>query len=127
MPRGGPPRPSLREALRQRSVYLPAVQRRGRAMRSNRIWKAVLVLSLTVTAAVTLVSVAGASQLQSSATSALPESNVIDPLGRRGEEAPADRSNSELHGKSKTHNGVATPVVSPTAVAPGSNAMAGQG
>jgi len=95
-------------------------------MRSNRIWKAVLVLSLTVTAAVTLVSVAGASQLQSSATSALPESNVIDPLGRRGEEAPADRSNSELHGKSKTHNGVATPVVSPTAVAPGSNAMAGQ-
>jgi hypothetical protein len=95
-------------------------------MRSNRLWKAVLALGLTVTAAVTLVSVAGASQLQSSATSALPESNVIDPLGRRGEEAPADRSNSELHGKSKTHNGVATPVVSPTAVAPGSNAMAGQ-
>jgi hypothetical protein len=79
-------------------------------MPSNRLWKGVLALSLV------------ASGLQSSASSAAPESTIIDPLSRRGEAAPADRSNSELHGKSKTHNGVAAPTVSPTAVAPTSNA-----
>ena len=68
-------------------------------MRSNRVWKAVLALSLVAAAAATLVSVAGASGLQSSATSALPESNVVDPLSRQGEESPANRSDSELHGK----------------------------
>jgi hypothetical protein len=91
-------------------------------MRPNRCWKAVLALSLVAAAAATLVSVAGASQLASSATSALPETNIIDPLSGLGEESPADRSNSELHGKSKTHNGVATPVVSPTAVNSTTNA-----
>src|SRR3954465_13300145 len=95
-------------------------------MRSNRVWKAVLALSLVAAPAATLVSVAGASGLQSSATSALPESNVIDPLSRQGEGSPANRSDSELHGKSKKRNGVATPVVGPTAVAPGSNATPGQ-
>src|SRR5205085_11624454 len=57
---------------------------------------------------------------------ALPETNIIDPLSMRGEEAPADRSNSELHGKSKKHNGVATPLVSATAFTSSSNAVAGQ-
>jgi hypothetical protein len=95
-------------------------------MRSNRLWKAVLAVSLVATAAATLVSVAGASQLQVSASSAGPESTIIDPLSQRGEESPANRSESELHGKSKTHNGVATPTVSPTGVASTSNATPGQ-
>jgi hypothetical protein len=96
-------------------------------MRSNRLWKAALVLALVGVAAAALVSVAGASQLQFSATSAAPnEPNIIDPLNARGEESPANRSNSELHGKSKTHNGVATPTANPTAVAPTSNATPGQ-
>jgi hypothetical protein len=97
-------------------------------MRSNRLWRAVLAVSLVAAAAATLVSVAGASQLQTSATSAAPsEPNIIDPLSRRGEEQPAaDRSDSERHGKSKEHNGVVTPTVSPTAVAGTSNATPGQ-
>src|SRR5204863_843491 len=95
-------------------------------MRLNRLWKALLALALVAAAASPLVIVAGASHLQSSATSALPEGNVLDPLSQRGEEAPANRSNSELHGKSKKHNGVATPAVSPTVVASTSNAVSGQ-
>ena len=95
-------------------------------MRSNRLWKAVLALSLVTAAAATLVSVAGASGLQSSASSVLPESNIIDPLSRRGEEAPANRSESEQHGKSKKHNGVATPAVAPTPFDAVSNAVPGQ-
>ncbi len=95
-------------------------------MRLNRLWKAVLVVSLLAAAALTVAGVAGASGLQSAAVSASPESNIIDPLSRRGEEAPADRSNSQRHGKSKKHNGVATPVVIPTAFTSSSNAVAGQ-
>jgi len=95
-------------------------------MHLTRLRKAVLVLSLVAAAAVTLVSVAGASQPQSAVTPAMSETNIIDPLGARGEASPADRSESELHGKSKKHNGVATPAVSPTAFNPTSNALAGQ-
>jgi hypothetical protein len=95
-------------------------------MRLNRFSKAVLALSLVTAAAATLVSVAGASGLQFTAGSAAPEINIIDPLSRRGEEAPADRSDSELHGKSKKHNGVAAPVVSPSAVSGATNATPGQ-
>jgi len=95
-------------------------------MPSNRLWRAVLVLSLVTAAAAALVSVAGASGLQSSASSALPETNIIDPLSRRGEESPANRSESQQHGKSKKHNGVATPVVTPTPFDAVSNAVPGQ-
>ena len=96
-------------------------------MRSKRLWKGAFALSLTVLAAVTLVSVAGASQLQSAAATLAPnEPNIIDPLSRQGEASPADRSNSELHGKSKTHNGVPAPTVAPTAFDAVSNAVAGQ-
>src|SRR3954468_5921333 len=95
-------------------------------MRLNRFSKAVLALPLVTAAAATLVSVAGASGLQFTAGSAAPEINIIDPLSRRGEEAPADRSDSELHGKSKKHNGVAAPVVSPSAVSGATNATPGQ-
>src|SRR5436305_11802405 len=95
-------------------------------MHLTRLRKAVLVLSLVAAAAVTLVSVAGASQPQSAVTPAMSETNIIDPLGARGEASPADRSELELHGKSKKHNGVATPAVSPTAFNPTSNALAGQ-
>ena len=72
------------------------------------------------------VSVAGASQLRASATTASPETTIIDPLSRRGEEAPAGRSESEQHGKSKKHNGVVTPTVTPTAFDAVSNAVPGQ-
>jgi hypothetical protein len=95
-------------------------------MRVNQLWRAVLALGLVVAAAVTLVGVAGAARLQSAAASTGPETNIIDPLSRRGEESPAGRSESEQHGKSKKHNGVATPTVSPTPVASGSNAVTGQ-
>src|SRR5689334_12828886 len=96
-------------------------------MRMNRLWKAALALSLVVTAAVTLVSVAGATQQQSTAANFAPnEPNIIDPLGRRGEESPANRSDSEEHGKSKKHNGVPAPTVAPTAFDSASNAVAGQ-
>ena len=59
-------------------------------MRLNRFSKAVLALSLVTAAAAMLVSVAGASGLQFSAGSATRESNIIDPLSRHGEAAPAD-------------------------------------
>src|SRR3954463_16130948 len=95
-------------------------------MHLKSLWQAVLVGALAATAAVTLAGAAAASEPQPATVSALPETNIIDPLSRRGEEAPADRSNSELHGKSKKHNGVATPVVSATAFTPSSNAVAGQ-
>src|SRR4051794_17895140 len=95
-------------------------------MHLTRLWKAVLALSLTAAAAVTLVSAAGASQLQSATAPAMSESNIIDPLSVRGEVSPANRGESELHGRSKKHNGVATPTVSPTAFDSTSNAVAGQ-
>jgi hypothetical protein len=95
-------------------------------MRVNRFLKAVLGLALATAAAATLVGVAGASQLGSAATSAGPETTIIDPLSRRGEESPADRSESQQHGKSKTHNGVVTPTVNPTAFDAVSNAVPGQ-
>ena len=89
----------------------------------NNSWRAALVLSAAAAGAVALSSAAGASGLQSATATALPEINIIDPLSMRGEEAPADRSNSELHGKSKKHNGVATPLVSATAFTSSSNAV----
>jgi hypothetical protein len=95
-------------------------------MRVKQLWRAVLALGLVAAAAATLVSIAGATRLQSGAATVGREANIIDPLSRRGEESPAGRSNSEQHGKSKKHNGVATPIVSPTSVAAGSNATAGQ-
>jgi hypothetical protein len=95
-------------------------------MHSNSFWRAAIVFSVAATVAVALAGAAGASGLRSATVSALPESNIIDPLSRRGEEAAADRSNSELHGKSKKHNGVATPLVSATAFTSSSNAVAGQ-
>ena len=95
-------------------------------MRLNRFLKAVLALSLVTAAAAMVVTVAGASGFQFSASSATRESNIIDPLSRRGEAAPADRSNSEQHGKSKKHNGVATPAVNPIAFDAVSNAVPGQ-
>jgi hypothetical protein len=96
-------------------------------MRMNRVWKAAFALSLVAIAAAALVSVAGASQQQSAAATLAPnEPNIIDPLSRRGEEQPADRSDSEQHGKSKEHNGVEAPTVSPSAVASTSNAVSGQ-
>ena len=93
-------------------------------MHLTRFWKAVIVLTAAAAAAVTLVSVAGASE--PGATPAMSETNIIDPLSARGEESPADRSESELHGKSKKHNGVATPAVGPTAFDSTSNAITGQ-
>jgi hypothetical protein len=95
-------------------------------MRVNRFSRAAFALSAAAVTAAALVSVAGAAQSQVAATSATPEVNILDPLSQRGEESPADRSDSEKHGKSKRFNGVAAPVVSPTAVAPTSNATAGQ-
>ena len=95
-------------------------------MHWTRLWKATLVLSLSAAAAVTLVSVAGATGSGPAATPALSETNIIDPLSARGEGAPADRSMSERHGKSKKHNGVVTPVVSPTPFDSTSNAVSGQ-
>src|SRR3954453_5747037 len=95
-------------------------------MHLKSLCQAVLVVALAATAAVTLAGAAAASEPLPATVSALPETNIIDPLSRRGEEAPADRSNSELHGKSKKHNGVATPVVSATAFTSSSNAVAGQ-
>jgi hypothetical protein len=56
----------------------------------------------------------------------MSETNIIDPLSARGEESPADRSESQLHGKSKKHNGVATPTAEPTPFTSTSNAVAGQ-
>ena len=93
-------------------------------MRLKRLWRGVLVLSLVAAAGVALVSVAGASRL-AVPTTAAPESTVIDPLSLRSE-ATADRSLSELHGKSRKHNGVVAPVVSPTAFSSVSNAVSGQ-
>jgi hypothetical protein len=96
-------------------------------MGKNRLWKTALALSLGAIAAVTLVSVAGASQLQTGAVALAPnEPNIIDPLSRQGEAEAANRSESELHGKSKTHNGVPAPTVAPTAFDAVSNAVAGQ-
>ena len=54
----------------------------------NRLWRWVFAVPVVVAAAVTLVSVAGASQLRASATTASPETTIIDPLSRRGEERP---------------------------------------
>ena len=95
-------------------------------MRVKQLWRAVLALGLVAAAAATLVSVAGATRLQSGAATAGREPNIIDPLSRRGEASPAGRSDSERHGKSKKHNGVAAPVVNPTTVSPTSNAVPGQ-
>src|SRR3954469_5353259 len=95
-------------------------------MHLKSLWQAVLVGALAATAAVTLAGAAAASDPQPATVSALPETNIIDPLSRRGEEAPADRSNSEQHGKSKKHNGVSAPVVNPSAVYGGQNATPGQ-
>jgi hypothetical protein len=91
----------------------------------NRLWQGLLVLSVTVAAAVTLVSVAGATTRGSATTSAVPENNILDPLSMRGDEG-ADRSESAKHGKSKKFNGVAAPVVNPTAYTVTSNAVPGQ-
>ena len=85
--------------------------------------RTLLVFSVAVTAAATLVSVAGASRSQAAAGASSPEVNQIAPINSRTE--GVDRSNSEKHGKSKKHNGVATPVVNPTSVSPTSNAVAG--
>jgi hypothetical protein len=84
-----------------------------------------LVLSVAAAAAATVTGLAGASRSSTAAGASSPEANLLAPLNRRAEES-ADRSNSELHGKSKKHNGVATPVVSPTTVSTTSNATPGQ-
>jgi hypothetical protein len=91
-------------------------------MRLNRLFKGMLVVVVALAAA-TVVSVAGASR--SAAGPSSPETTRLAPLNLRTEEV-ANRSNSEKNGKSKKHNGVATPVVSPTNVSSTSNAVAGQ-
>lgn len=93
-------------------------------MRVNQVSRRMLVILVAATAAAAVVGFAGASQSRA-AGAALPELNQISPLNARGEES-IDRSNSQQHGKSKKHNGVATPVVNPTQVSSGSNATPGQ-
>ena len=86
--------------------------------------RTLLVFSVAVTAAATLVSVAGASRSQAAAGASSPEVNQIAPINSRTEGVDEDDI-SEKHGKSKKHNGVATPVVNPTSVSPTSNAVTG--
>ena len=92
-------------------------------MRVNQVSRRMLVILVAVAAAAAVVGFAGASQSRA-AGAGLPELNQIAPLNARGEES-IDRSNSQQHGKSKKHNGVAAPVVNPTTVSPTSNAVPG--